>query len=277
MQSLRLCPTANATTSRHGIAVGVSSAYSSRSVCACKSVVCCFASAWMSSARCPCFVRCCSLCLSSSVQSTAISHGNYHVSLGWLSLLVSLCDEPACMLAPLLFPIVKSPCIFRCTESDSLRRFNITTTVYDIRWDLFAFAGYSTASELGGGAIVVAFRGTDSHSLYNWVENMRYWKTDYDIPYPGSEGALVHTGQFVKLHPAVSCTHCQQPPYQQSCLPKLLMCAFYGQLVVADYNTLCLTHMAWIFRTRMLASCPSQTINIARQPSLQTFYSLCKQ
>ena len=85
----------------------------------------------------------------------------------------------------------------RCTQSDSLRRFNITTTVYDIQWDLFAFAGYSTASELGGGAIVVAFRGTDSHSLYNWVENMRYWKTDYDIPYPGSEGALVHTGQYM--------------------------------------------------------------------------------
>ncbi|DBA78087.1 TPA: hypothetical protein ACH3X2_008060 [Trebouxia sp. C0005] len=88
----------------------------------------------------------------------------------------------------------------RCTQSDSLRRFNITTTVYDIRWDLFAFAGYSTASELGGGAIVVAFRGTDSHSLYNWVENMRYWKTDYDIPYPGSEGALVHTGFFMSYN-----------------------------------------------------------------------------
>lgn len=90
-----------------------------------------------------------------------------------------------------------SSCLCRCTQSDSLRRFNITTTVYDIQWDLFAFAGYSTAAELGGGAIVVAFRGTDSHSLYNWVENMRYWKTDYDIPYPGSEGALVHTGQYV--------------------------------------------------------------------------------
>ncbi len=86
----------------------------------------------------------------------------------------------------------------RCTSSDSLRKFNITTTVYDITWDLFAFAGYSTAAELGGGAIVVAFRGTDSHSLYNWVENMRYWKTDYDIPYPGSEGALVHTGPTCK-------------------------------------------------------------------------------
>lgn len=88
------------------------------------------------------------------------------------------------------------PC--RCTSSDSLRNFRLTTTVYDITWDLFAFAGYSTASELGGGAIVVAFRGTDSHSLYNWVENMRYWKTDYDIPYPGSEGALVHTGDSSK-------------------------------------------------------------------------------
>lgn len=87
----------------------------------------------------------------------------------------------------------------RCTSSESLRNFRLTTTVYDITWDLFAFAGYSTASELGGGAIVVAFRGTDSHSLYNWVENMRYWKTDYDIPYPGAEGALVHTGDSFKL------------------------------------------------------------------------------
>lgn len=88
----------------------------------------------------------------------------------------------------------------RCTSTDSLRHFWLTTTVYDVTWDLFAYAGYSTASELGGGAIVVAFRGTDSHSLYNWVENMRYWKTDYDIPYPGSEGALVHTGFFMSYN-----------------------------------------------------------------------------
>lgn len=88
----------------------------------------------------------------------------------------------------------------RCTSSPSIRKFTLTTTVYDVKWDLFAFAGYSTASELGGGAIVVAFRGTDSHSLYNWVENMRYWKSDYDIPYPGSEGALVHTGFFMSYN-----------------------------------------------------------------------------
>lgn len=82
----------------------------------------------------------------------------------------------------------------RCTTSSSIRNFRLATTVYDVTWDLFAYAGYSTASELNGGAIVIAFRGTDSHSLYNWAENMRYWKTDFDIPYPGSEGAYVHTG-----------------------------------------------------------------------------------
>lgn len=102
------------------------------------------------------------------------------------------------------------PC--RCTSSDSVRNFRLTTTVYDVTWDLFAFAGYSTASVLGGGAIVVAFRGTDSHSLYNWVENMRYWKTDYDIPYPGSEGALVHTGDFSKAIKTLSSLPPPLPP-----------------------------------------------------------------
>ena len=42
--------------------------------------------------------------------------------------------------------------------------------------------------------MVVAFRGTDSHSIYNWAENMRYWRTDFDVPFPGSDGAMVHTG-----------------------------------------------------------------------------------
>ncbi len=44
-------------------------------------------------------------------------------------------------------------------------------------------------------------RGTDSHSIYNWAENMRYWSTDFDVPFPGSEGAKVHTG-LVRLPPA---------------------------------------------------------------------------
>ena len=62
--------------------------------------------------------------------------------------------------------------------------------MFDLGWDLFGYAGYSPALA----AMVIAFRGTDSHSLYNWAENMRYWRTDLHVPFPGSENALVHTG-----------------------------------------------------------------------------------
>jgi hypothetical protein len=42
--------------------------------------------------------------------------------------------------------------------------FRVQAVVNDAVWDLMAYVGYS--SQLG--AAVVAFRGTDSHSLYNW-------------------------------------------------------------------------------------------------------------
>ena len=63
-------------------------------------------------------------------------------------------------------------------------------TIYDEGWDLFGYTGYAPEMD----AIIVAFKGTDSHSIYNWAENMHYWKTEYQVPYPGSEGASVHTG-----------------------------------------------------------------------------------
>ena len=62
--------------------------------------------------------------------------------------------------------------------------------VYDEGWDLFGYAGWSPRLR----AMVVSFRGTDSHSIYNWAENMRYWRTDFNVPFPGSDGSLVHTG-----------------------------------------------------------------------------------
>ncbi|KAK9837014.1 hypothetical protein WJX81_007212 [Elliptochloris bilobata] len=68
--------------------------------------------------------------------------------------------------------------------------------VFDLGWDLFGYAGYSPALA----AMVVAFRGTDSHSLYNWAENMRYWRTDLHVPFPDAENALVHTGFFVSYN-----------------------------------------------------------------------------
>lgn len=72
--------------------------------------------------------------------------------------------------------------------------FEVGRTIYDEGWDLFGYTGYS--SLMGG--IVVSFKGTDSHSIYNWAENMHYWKTNYQVPYPGSEGASVHTGHSLR-------------------------------------------------------------------------------
>lgn len=65
--------------------------------------------------------------------------------------------------------------------------------IFDPLWDLLGFVGWS--EDLN--AVVVAFRGTDSRSYYNWAENMRTWRTDLAISYPGMPShALVHGGFF---------------------------------------------------------------------------------
>ncbi len=67
--------------------------------------------------------------------------------------------------------------------------------MYDEGWDLFGYAGWDPRLQ----AMVVSFRGTDSHSIYNWAENMRYWRTDFKVPFPGSDGSKVHTGTLASL------------------------------------------------------------------------------
>jgi hypothetical protein len=69
---------------------------------------------------------------------------------------------------------------------------DIVAVVRDEVWDLAAYAGYSHALA----APVLVFRGTDSRSVGNWAENMRYWRTDLPLPVPGAAGAMVHTGFF---------------------------------------------------------------------------------
>ncbi|KAK9811409.1 hypothetical protein WJX72_003479 [[Myrmecia] bisecta] len=86
---------------------------------------------------------------------------------------------------------------WNCTRCVGVTRgFQMSRTVYDVTWDLFAYVGYSPALD----AAMVVFRGTDSHSLYNWAENMRYWRTDLKLPFPGADGSLVHTGFFVSYN-----------------------------------------------------------------------------
>lgn len=71
--------------------------------------------------------------------------------------------------------------------------FILEKAIFDPLWDLQAFVGWS--DDVDG--IVVAFRGTDSHSYYNWVENMRTWRTDLSPEYLGMpRNAMVHGGFF---------------------------------------------------------------------------------
>ena len=84
-------------------------------------------------------------------------------------------------------------CLSRCKGRNAF--FQVERTVYDEGWDLFGYAGWSPRLR----AMVVAFRGTDSHSIYNWAENMRYWRTDFKVPFPGADGSKVHTGARAAL------------------------------------------------------------------------------
>jgi hypothetical protein len=75
----------------------------------------------------------------------------------------------------------------RCAQE---RSFEPSEVVIDTEWDLVSFVGFH--GELN--AIVASFRGTDSGSLLNWVENMRAWRTDKMYPITGNPHALVHAG-----------------------------------------------------------------------------------
>ncbi len=80
---------------------------------------------------------------------------------------------------------------WNCTRcSDDLESVTLT---WDPQWDLLGIVGWSKALD----GIVISFRGTDSHSYYNWVENMRTWRTDLSLSYEGMpQDALVHGGFF---------------------------------------------------------------------------------
>jgi hypothetical protein len=68
---------------------------------------------------------------------------------------------------------------------------------FDRQWDLLGFTGYDSEA----GAVVVAFRGTDSHSWGNWVNNLKTWRLNTLYPVPGAPpGVMVHAGAWGSLH-----------------------------------------------------------------------------
>lgn len=45
---------------------------------------------------------------------------------------------------------------------------------------------------------VLLHRGTNSHDMWNWIEDFDSWRSKYPLPYPGAKGAQIHSG-FYKL------------------------------------------------------------------------------
>lgn len=91
---------------------------------------------------------------------------------------VSYCSNPSDILH------------WNCTRCASIPGFQPYKIIVDAVWDLQAFVGYMPDWH----DVVIAFRGTDSHNLWNWVENMRAWRVD--AAYPVTEDAVpkLHSG-----------------------------------------------------------------------------------
>ncbi|KAJ4722234.1 Lipase [Melia azedarach] len=82
-----------------------------------------------------------------------------------------------------------------CSRCDGLTKgFEIIELIVDVQHCLQAFVG--VAKDLD--AVVIAFRGTQEHSIQNWIEDL-FWK-QLDLNYPGMSDAMVHHGFYSAYH-----------------------------------------------------------------------------
>ncbi|KAJ9521204.1 hypothetical protein QJQ45_022927 [Haematococcus lacustris] len=77
-----------------------------------------------------------------------------------------------------------------CTRCRRVPDFLPYKVVFDVQWDLLAYIGYLPSQD----AIVVAFRGTDSSSWGNWINNLKAWRLNKMYPIPEAPKAMVHAG-----------------------------------------------------------------------------------
>ncbi|CAA7388608.1 unnamed protein product [Spirodela intermedia] len=80
----------------------------------------------------------------------------------------------------------------RC--KDKTEGFEIIELIVDVQNCLQAFVGI--AENLN--SIVIAFRGTQEHSIQNWIEDL-FWK-QLDLNYPDVSDAMVHHGFYSAYH-----------------------------------------------------------------------------
>ncbi|XP_019420123.1 PREDICTED: lipase-like [Lupinus angustifolius] len=82
-----------------------------------------------------------------------------------------------------------------CSRCDGLTKgFEIMELVVDVEHCLQAFVGVAEDPH----AIIIAFRGTNEHSLQNWIADL-YWK-QHEINYPGMDDVMVHRGFYTAYH-----------------------------------------------------------------------------
>ncbi|XP_004296800.1 PREDICTED: lipase-like [Fragaria vesca subsp. vesca] len=75
-----------------------------------------------------------------------------------------------------------------------IKDFQMIELIVDIQHCLQAFVGVATDPN----AIIIAFRGTQEHSIQNWIEDL-FWK-QLDIDYPGMPDSRVHHGFYSAYH-----------------------------------------------------------------------------
>ncbi|XP_056168672.1 lipase-like isoform X1 [Syzygium oleosum] len=82
-----------------------------------------------------------------------------------------------------------------CPRCDGKTKgFEVIELIVDVQHCLQTYVG--VAKDLN--AVIIAFRGTQEHSIQNWVEDL-YWK-QHDVNYPGMPGAMVHRGFYYAYH-----------------------------------------------------------------------------
>ncbi|KAL0928527.1 hypothetical protein M5K25_000415 [Dendrobium thyrsiflorum] len=77
---------------------------------------------------------------------------------------------------------------------DMTEGFEVVEVVVDVQNCLQAYVG--VAEDLN--SVIVVFRGTQEHSIQNWVEDL-YWK-QLDLNYPDMPGSMVHHGFYSAYH-----------------------------------------------------------------------------
>ncbi|CAN8244058.1 unnamed protein product [Cochlearia groenlandica] len=82
-----------------------------------------------------------------------------------------------------------------CERCNGLTKgFKVIEIIVDVEHCLQAYVG--VAEDLN--AIIIAFRGTQEHSIQNWVADL-FWK-ELDLDYPDMPDAMVHQGFYSAYH-----------------------------------------------------------------------------